>query len=101
MTIAGIFVNEKWYQSLPDDLKAAVVAANREASLAYAGIGAIQDVLALKALQENGMQVYAPTPEQMAKFREATSGVVRGWAEKEYGKEFVDGFFARVEAASK
>ncbi|KXF74709.1 hypothetical protein ATN84_22710 [Paramesorhizobium deserti] len=101
MTIAGIFVNEKWYQSLPDDLKTAVVAANKEASLAYAGIGAVQDVLALKALQENGMQAYAPTAEQMAKFRDATTGTVRGWAEKEYGKEFVGGFFSHVETASK
>ncbi|MGQ9368338.1 TRAP transporter substrate-binding protein [Azospirillum sp. ST 5-10] len=96
MTIAAIFVNEKWYQGLPADLKQAVRAAHAEASLAYAGVGAVQDVLALKTLKDEGMAVYAPTPQQLDAFRKATTASVRAWAEKEYGKEFVDGFFAHV-----
>ncbi|NYZ13951.1 TRAP transporter substrate-binding protein [Azospirillum sp. RWY-5-1] len=101
MTIAGIFVNEKWYQGLPADLRQAVLTAHREASLAYAGIGAVQDVVALKTLQQQGMQVYTPTPGQLEGFRKATTTAVRGWAEKEYGKEFVDGFFAHVAKVSR
>jgi len=101
MTVAGIFVNEEWFQSLPDDLKDVVVEANREASLAYAGIGAVQDVVALKKLQDEGMQIYAPTAEQIKKFRETTSPAVRSWAEAEYGKDFVDGFFAHLQETSQ
>lgn len=99
MTVAGIFVNEEWFAELPEDLRAAVVAAHEEASLAYAGIGAVQDVLALDQLREEGMEIYAPSGEELAAFRDATVAPVREWAEGEYGKDFVDGFFAHLDEA--
>ena len=98
MTVAGIFVNEEWYQDLPEDLRAAVIEANAEASLAYAGIGAVQDVLALGQLEEEGMEVTALTADELQAFRDATIAPVREWAGSEYGEDFVDGFFAHLDS---
>jgi len=101
MTIAGIFVNEKWYQSLPEDLRAAVNEAHAEASLAYAGIGSVQDVLALNQLKEKGMTIYAPSNEELQSFRDATIEPVKKWAMEEYGEEFVSGFFTHLNSFKK
>ena len=97
MTVGAILVNEKWYQSLTPDLRQDVQEAEREADLAYAGVGAVQDTLALQELKDKGMTIVTPTPEQLAKFRKETVGPAKTWAEKQYGKDFVDGFFANLQ----
>lgn len=101
MTIAAIFVNEAWYAGLPDDLRAAVDQANAEASLAYAGVGATQDVLALDQLEEEGMTIYALSPEERQAFRDATAKPLREWAIDEYGDEFAQGFFDYLDSFDK
>jgi hypothetical protein len=52
----------------------------------------------LKAL---GMAIYIPTPDEVAKFRKAAEGPTRAWAEKQWGKDFVDQFYAIIDVAAK
>jgi TRAP-type transport system periplasmic protein len=98
MTVGAVLTNEKWYQSLTDAQRLALSHADAEASYAHDGIGSIQDLLGVQEIRDQGVEVYTPTPAEMAQFREATVGPSREWAEGEYGKEFVDGFFAHMES---
>ena len=75
--------------------------ANAEASLAYAGVGATQDVLALDQLEEEGMTIYALSPEERQAFRDATAKPLREWAIDEYGDEFAQGFFDYLDSFDK
>ena len=100
MTIGAFIVNEPWYQALPVDIRAALIEAEREARLAYDGVGAVQDLLALKKLEKLGMEIYVPTADEMEAFREGSIPALRAWAEEQYGKDFVDEFFAELEVAA-
>ncbi|MEY3664964.1 MAG: hypothetical protein RLZZ153_1146 [Pseudomonadota bacterium] len=101
MTVGALIANEKWYQSLTPELRKAVIDAERESALAHDGIGAVQDHLAVQKLKQLGMAVYVPTPTEVAEFRKSVEGPTRGWAEKQWGKEFVDGFYKVLADARK
>lgn len=92
MTTGALLTNEAWYQSLSEDQRKALHHAELEARLAHDGIGAVQDYLGIDKLKGFGMNVYTPTPEEMLRFREATMGPAREWAENEFGAEFVASF---------
>lgn len=99
MGVGAFLCNEKWYQSLPDDLKLAVVEAEKVSRLTFDGFGQLLDTLALEKLKSHGMQVYTPTQQEMQKFRDKAFPYVREWMEQEYGPELVAEFLAAVNAA--
>jgi C4-dicarboxylate-binding protein DctP len=99
MGVGAFLCNEKWYQSLPDDLKAALIEAEKVSRLTYDGFGELLDTLALKELEDHGMQIYSPTPQQIRQFRDKALPYVRQWMEKEYGRELVAEFLASIETA--
>lgn len=92
MTTGALIVNEKWWQSLSDDQRKAFLAAHDEASLAHDGIGAIQDLLGVQKIRDQGVEVCTPTPDQMNTFRSATIEPTKAWAVDQFGAEFVNGF---------
>jgi tripartite ATP-independent transporter DctP family solute receptor len=96
MTVVAIVVNDAWYKKLDPALKDAIRKADIDAELACAGVGAVQDTLALAELAKQGMSVYAPSPADLAKFRQATVAPTRAWAEKQYGADFVAAFYASL-----
>lgn len=99
--IGGNLISEKWYQSLPDDLKAAVIEADRVAQLTYNGFGALLDTLGAETLTKQGMEVYNPTPEEIEQFKAVSVPFVREYMEGELGKEFVADFLKLVEDTHK
>ncbi len=101
MTVGALIANEAWYQSLSPDERKALRDAVREADLAHDGVGAIQDYLAMEKLKSLGMAIYIPTPDEVTKFRKAVEGPTREWAEKQWGKHFVDQFYAIIDVAAK
>jgi tripartite ATP-independent transporter DctP family solute receptor len=101
MTVGALIANEEWYQKLTPDMRQAVIDAVREADLAHDGVGAIQDDLALEKLKTLGMKVYVPSPVQMTEFRSAVEKPVRSWAVSQWGKDFVDTFYSKLEAAAQ
>jgi C4-dicarboxylate-binding protein DctP len=54
-------------------------------------------VSAIDQLEEKGMTVTFPTPEQRATFRDAAVGPVRAYLDQELGAEFVEQAFAAVD----
>jgi TRAP-type C4-dicarboxylate transport system substrate-binding protein len=96
MTVGAIIVNDKWFQSLAPELRKAVTDAEREARLGHDGVGAVQDFLLINEIEKMGTQVARLSPQQIDAFRKATVGPVRAWAEQQWGKDFVAGFYKNL-----
>jgi len=101
MGVGAFLCNEKWYKSLPDELRRAVVEAEQVALLTYDGFGKLLDTVALEELQNRGMEIHKPTPHQMQMFKDKALPQVRRWMEEKHGKEFVAEFFAAIKAAQE
>jgi tripartite ATP-independent transporter DctP family solute receptor len=99
MGVGATLINEKWFQSLPDDLKLAVIEGERVATITYTGLGELLDTLALEKLKEYGMEIYAPSPKEMKMFRDQAVPYVRKWMEEQLGADFVAEYLAAIEAA--
>ena len=95
---SAILVNEKWFQSLPDDLKLALIEGELVAQSTYGGYAALLDSISIEEMKSRGMEVYAPTPEQMAMFREKAVPSVKKWMEEQLGADFVVEYLAAVKA---
>jgi tripartite ATP-independent periplasmic transporter solute receptor, DctP family len=95
--IGGNLISEKWFKSLPDDLKVAVVEGDRVAQLVYNGFGALLDAMGTDSLVKHGMEVYRPTAEELEQFKAVSIPFVREYMEEELGKEFVEQFMTLVE----
>jgi len=96
--VGATLINEEWFQSLPDDLKLALVEGERVAQATYNGYGALLGSTGLEKIKSLGMEVYAPTPEEMAMFREKAVPFVKKWMEEELGEDFVAEYLAAVKA---
>ena len=90
-------VNEAWYQSLPDDLKAVIINGGKIAQTAARGTIATSEGMALTFLSDEGVDVYSPTPEEKETFKIAQAPVVE-WLKGEIGAETVDNFVNAVKA---
>ena len=99
--INPLAINEKFYQSLPDDLKFIVADSARIAAIAYRGLLEFGNGLDIQDLTKKGMEIYAPSPAEVAKFKDATQGAVKEYLVKEIGKEWVDKLTAAIEKAEK
>ncbi|HUT43528.1 MAG TPA: DctP family TRAP transporter solute-binding subunit [Desulfobacterales bacterium] len=97
MGIGAFLCNEKWYQSLPDDLKRALIEAEKIARLTYDGFGELLDTMALEKLKKHGMEVFVPTPQELQKFKDKSQPYLREWMEKKYGKKLVSDFLVTIE----
>jgi C4-dicarboxylate-binding protein DctP len=100
MGVGAFLCNEKWYQSLPDELKTALIEAEKVARLTYDGFGELLDTMALEKLKSE-IEVYVPTAQEMQIFRDRALPYVREWMEEKHGKELVLEFLASIEAAEK
>jgi C4-dicarboxylate-binding protein DctP len=99
MGVGAFLCNEKWYQSLPDDLKSAVIETEKIARQTYNRVGQELDTAALEKLESYGMEVYLPTVQEKQLFINKARPYVRERMEQKHGKEFVADFIAAVEAA--
>jgi C4-dicarboxylate-binding protein DctP len=100
MGVGAILCNEEWYQSLPDDLRTAVVEAEEVARVTYAGYGELLDTLAFETL-DGKVEIYSPSAEEMKLFRDAAVPHIREYMETRYGEQLVSAFLASVEAVEK
>ncbi len=82
-------INEKFYQSLPEELRLVINDANRWAKeFTKANIILMQDD-DRKIWLEKGCQIYIPTPEEKAKFVEKSKEAWK-WFVAEYGPQWVE-----------
>jgi len=102
LSTAVIVVSEKWFQSLPDDVKNKVKVAGKVASVAGRGAAYTNNKLAMKLLSDN-MEIYYPTPEERAVFREVAQPAVLEWmrANDKIDNHWIDKILKAVEEAEK
>ena len=94
------FINDKFYSSLPDDLRqivyegADIAGWNHRTTETY-----VSNEVAVGALIEKGMEVYVPTAEEIAIFSEMSQKPVIDWIKTQIDPKWVDGFMAEIEKA--
>jgi tripartite ATP-independent transporter DctP family solute receptor len=93
-----------WYSqtrwdALPDDLKPVVEAGMAELARVTRQAAADREQPAVEAFRAAGGEVHVPTPEERARFVEATGGV-RTWFAQKYGREWLDRLDAAVARCS-
>lgn len=91
-------INEEFFQSLPVELReAVVVGAEMAAATEYGERNYQSRVSAVESLREKGMEVYVPTPEEMKSFRDAVKEPIQAFLVNELGKEFVTDTYQAVD----
>ena len=76
------FVSEKWYQKLPPEYQKVIVAAMEEAKWAGRGVASIKNITGAAEAQENGMEVYYPTADEIDAFRSVGQPAYVEWVKK-------------------
>lgn len=96
------FINNRFYNSLPEDLRqivwegAAIAGRIHQALETY-----VSEVTAVGELMKRGMEVYTPTAEEIAMFQERSQGPVIQWIKGEIDPKWVDGFLDAIEDAKR
>ncbi|MDK2885149.1 TRAP transporter substrate-binding protein [Pseudothermotoga sp.] len=98
MGIGATIINEEWFQSLPSDLKAALVEGEKTAWLVYSGIGQLVSDVKLDELKKK-MEVYVPTTKEIELWKEKTQPYVKEYLVEKLGKDLVDEFLKIVDEA--
>ena len=97
--VSAMVINDKFYQSLPDDLKKVIDNAQKLALAVNRGVSRYTDHLAIESLKANGMEIYFPTPAERNAFKDTAQAQVVDWLRKEAGDKWVDGMLQAAEAA--
>lgn len=84
-----LLINDRFYNSLSEADRQVVKRAGVIAGTMGRAIQQFTTAEGLKAVQEEGMQVYRPTPEEMAQFREQAQPPVIEWLKDDLGNEAV------------
>ena len=100
-SIHAYLINERFYQGLTPTEKKAVDEGVQKAVAIHRKMTSDQDKNAKQILEKVGMQVYVPTATQVAEFRKLAQPPVKQWAEKEIGKDYVDGLFKAIDSTKK
>jgi hypothetical protein len=95
--LAFLVVGEDWFQSLSPEDQEAALKAGREAAFAARGTVRYAESLAIKTLQDVGVQVYSPTPAEMETFKVAQKNAV-AWLKQNIDADIVDELLAAVES---
>lgn len=92
-----LYIGSNFYNSLPADLQQVVTEAGETAQYAMRGGNCANEALALEALANNGMEIYAPSAEEKESFRICQEPVIE-WLKEQIGGETVDEFMTAVKA---
>jgi tripartite ATP-independent transporter DctP family solute receptor len=86
--VSTIVTNEKFFKSLPADLRKAFLKAGEEAGNAM--MSSKINALALEALKERGMKIYEPTPDEMKLWQKTREPALK-WLRQTVGSKLVNG----------
>ncbi|SFZ85135.1 tripartite ATP-independent transporter solute receptor, DctP family [Devosia enhydra] len=98
-SLGFIVVSEQWFQSLPDDLKQAVIVAGKQAEIAGRGVSQALVGDVTSEFRKRGVEVTVASPAQQAEFKATAQPGVITWASGQFGQDYVTSFLDAVEAA--
>lgn len=90
-------ISESFFKSLPADLQQVVLDANEYAKAAVKETAHSILTNGIKTLQDNGVEVYEPTAEELAQWHAAYAQACMELAKEQIGAEIVDDFVAAIE----
>jgi len=92
------FINDNFYNSLPEDLRQIVYEGADISGWFHRGAETYtSNCIAVEELKKKGMQVYVPTAEEIALFREKCQKPVIDWIKTQIDPKWVDGFVQTIE----
>jgi TRAP-type transport system periplasmic protein len=92
------FMNNNFYNSLPPDLQQIVYEGADISGMIHRALETyVSNVVAVGALKEQGMDIYIPTADELAMFKDATQEPVIEWIKGEIDPRWVDGFVEAIE----
>lgn len=94
-------ISESFFQSLPDDLKQVVLDANEAAKAAVKETAGNILTNGMDELRKNGVEIYEPTQEELAKWHNAYQAQCMELAKEEIGAEIVDDFVNAINTYGK
>jgi TRAP-type transport system periplasmic protein len=94
-----ILVNDQFFQSLPKASQGVIKRAAITAGWAGRSIQQINSAIGISQLKEKGMEIYKPTEQEIAMFRDAAQKPVKEYIETQVGKEWVDKLMKAVQEA--
>jgi len=91
------FINDKFYNSLPADLRQIVYEGADIAGLVHRSTETyVSECVAVKKLQEKGMEIYVPTASEIEMFKQKTQQPVIDWIKTQVDPKWVDGFMQTI-----
>ncbi|HAI85794.1 MAG TPA: hypothetical protein DCL63_02245 [Firmicutes bacterium] len=96
-----VVVNDRWYGSLPKDVRQVVEEGFYYAREAAAGLTQIVQAQGLETLKNNGMEITALTDAEWAQFAKLGCPAVVQWAKTKMDPAIVDRFVSTVEKVEK
>jgi len=97
--VSSMIINEKFYQSLPEDLQQVIQKAQQVALAVNRGVSRYTDHMAVDNLKKQGMQVYRLTAADRKLFKDKAQAPVLEWLRREVAGDWVDGMLQAAESA--
>jgi len=84
-------INNKFFKSLPEDLQYIIVDCAKISAGVGRGLQQLNsNVVGYQTVKDYGMEIYAPTEEEMAQFRAAAQGPVIEWLKTEISIDLIN-----------
>jgi tripartite ATP-independent transporter DctP family solute receptor len=90
-------INEKFYQSLPEELQRVVKEGSQMAAAAEFGIATYRNrVVSINTLKENGVKVVSLATEEKARLKKAAHDAVLPWIKEKVGEKMAEKAFKTI-----
>ena len=96
-----IVMNAQRMKALPPQVQHLLSIAGKRAAIAGRQAEELNTLLLKLPVLQKSMQIYKPTPEEIAEFKQIARPPVEKWLRERVGSETVDGFLAAVSEAEK
>lgn len=96
-----LLISEKWYQSLPEDLQLIINQASIVVTAVNRGLSVVAERKAFDYLQEKGVEIYKPSLQEHAQFRQLTRQSATTWLNEHVGRQWVEEVLKATTAAEK
>ena len=94
-------INDEFFNSLPKNLQDLVIEADRVALTIGRATAVLGERTAIERLKEKGIEVYSPTPDEYAMFREKGRPPAEAYVRGEVGDAWVDDILKAVAEAEE